>query len=131
MAHTMLYFHSFLVFFVWTRFAFAQVPRVIEFNVTWIKAAPDGYERDVITINGVWPLSPIHVAKNEVYMLRVYNGLNDGECITGIIQQVMQSLMPVHTHGIDQWGSNPYDGVDLVTQWYSSPFPWSSGSVLW
>jgi len=83
MAHTMLYFHSFLVFFVWTRFAFAQVPRVIEFNVTWIKAAPDGYERDVITINGVWPPSPIHVAKNEVYLLRVYNGLNDGECITG------------------------------------------------
>ena len=87
MGHTMLYFHSFLVFLVWTRFAFAQVPRVIEFNVTWIKAAPDGYERDVITINGVWPPSPIHVAKNEVYMLRVYNGLNDGECITGIISK--------------------------------------------
>jgi len=39
----------------------------------------------------------------------------------------MQSLMPVHTHGIDQWGSNPYDGVDLVTQWYFPLFPSASG----
>jgi len=123
MAHTMLWFHSFLALFSWTHLAIAQVPRVIEFNVTWITAAPDGYERDVITINGVWPPRPIHVTKNESYMLRVYNGLNDGECITGIISNDAESNPLVHTHGIDQWGSNPYDGVDLVTQWhYSLPF---------
>jgi len=95
---------------LWSQFAFAQVPRIIELNVSWIKAAPDGFERDVITFNGVWPPEAIRVRKDEIYILKVYNGLNDGECIT------------VHSHGIDQWGSNPYDGVDQVTQWYYSLF---------
>jgi FtsP/CotA-like multicopper oxidase with cupredoxin domain len=93
---------------LWIQFTLAEGPRVIELNVSWIKAAPDGVERDVITFNGVWPPETIRVSKDESYILKVYNGLNDSECIT------------MHSHGIDQFGSNPYDGVDQVTQWYDS-----------
>lgn len=81
---------------------------VIDWHVSWFNACPDGVCRNVITVNNQWPPATLRVKKREVYTLRVFNDLNDGECIT------------VHTHGIDQWGTNPHDGVDGVTQWYPS-----------
>ena len=80
--------------------------REFAFDVAWTKAAPDGYTRPVIGINGLWPPAPLWVEKNDDVVLYVNNLLNDGELIT------------VHTHGVDQVGTNYYDGVDQVTQWY-------------
>jgi hypothetical protein len=85
----------------------AQTPTVIDWHVSWFNACPDGFCRNLITVNNQWPPAVVRVKKREVYTLRVFNELNDGECIT------------VHTHGIDQWGSNPHDGVDGVTQWFA------------
>jgi iron transport multicopper oxidase len=95
----------------------AQTPIVIDWHVSWFNACPDGFCRNVITVNNQWPPAVVRVRKREVYTLRVFNELNDGECIT------------VHTHGIDQWGSNPHDGVDGVTQW-SAVFEFINGSGI-
>ena len=97
-------FSHFLVLLFAGLGAAQQLP-VIDWNVSWFNACPDGVCRNVITVNNQWPPPVVRVKRREVFTLRVYNQLNDGECIT------------IHTHGIDQWGNNPYDGVDGVTQW--------------
>ena len=82
------------------------VDRVVDWNVAWMTACPDGVCREVIGINGRWPPQAVWINKYDKLILRVRNFLNDGECIT------------VHTHGIDEPMANFYDGVDFVTQWY-------------
>ena len=82
--------------------------KIFEWEMSYVTAAPNGVERPVIGVNGAFPPPTITVCKGDQVVIRVTNNLNDGEYIT------------LHTHGIFQNGTNYYDGVDQVTQWYFS-----------
>ncbi|CAG8573960.1 4993_t:CDS:2, partial [Acaulospora morrowiae] len=64
--------------------------------------APDGYTRNIWTINGTLPGPTIRVTKGDSVKLRVYNELDEGTAI--------------HGHGFFQRGTNWYDGVPGQTQ---------------
>lgn len=71
-----------------------------------ITAAPNGVSRTVIGVNGQFPPPTIFVSKGDQVIIHVTNYLNDGEFVT------------LHTHGVFQNGTNYYDGVPQVTQWF-------------
>lgn len=75
----------------------------LDWNVTWVNAAPDGFERPVIGINGQWPCPQIDVDLGDRLIVDVYNGL--GNQSTGI-----------HWHGFHQYHSAVMDGSSSVTQ---------------
>jgi FtsP/CotA-like multicopper oxidase with cupredoxin domain len=108
-----LYFHSSRE--MWTLFFVALLGAGVEaatktftWNMSYVTASPNGVSRSVIGVNGHFPPPTIYVSKNDQVVIQVTNSLNDGEFIA------------LHTHGIFQNGSNYYDGVDQVTQWYTS-----------
>ncbi|KAF7718017.1 Iron transport multicopper oxidase [Penicillium ucsense] len=75
-----------------------------DFNVTWVNANPDGlHERQVVGINGQWPLPVIEVDKGDQLVVNMYNGL--GSHSTSI-----------HFHGMFQNSTNNMDGPSMVTQ---------------
>ncbi|KAJ5609385.1 Multicopper oxidase type 2 [Penicillium herquei] len=75
----------------------------LDWNVTWVNASPDGFERPVIGINGEWPCPQIDVDVGDRLIVDVYNGL--GNESTG-----------VHWHGMHQNGTGVMDGPSGVTQ---------------
>ncbi|CAG8126824.1 unnamed protein product [Penicillium salamii] len=75
----------------------------LEWNVTWVNASPDGFERPVIGINGEWPCPQIDVDVGDTLIVDVYNGL--GNQSTG-----------VHWHGMHQYATAVMDGSSGVTQ---------------
>lgn len=75
----------------------------LDWNVTWVNASPDGYERPVIGINGEWPCPQIDVDMGDRLIVDVYNGL--GNESTGI-----------HWHGFHQYATGVMDGSSGVTQ---------------
>ncbi|GAT19262.1 conidial pigment biosynthesis oxidase Abr1/brown 1 [Aspergillus luchuensis] len=75
----------------------------LDWNITWVTAAPDGYARPVIGINGHWPCPQIDVDVGDNLIVDVYNGL--GNESTGI-----------HWHGLHQNYNGYMDGVPGVTQ---------------
>lgn len=72
-------------------------------NVTWVTAAPDGFERPVIGINGQWPCPQIDVTVGDRLIVDVENGLGN------------QSTA-IHWHGFHQRMSGTMDGASWVTQ---------------
>ncbi|OCF35746.1 hypothetical protein I316_02236 [Kwoniella heveanensis BCC8398] len=79
-------------------------PQVREFNfeIGTAAANPDGYTRQVYTINGQFPAPLIEANTGDTIVAHVKNSLPDGQTI--------------HWHGITQNGSNHMDGVPGVTQ---------------
>lgn len=75
----------------------------LSWNVTWVNAAPDGFERPVIGINGQWPCPQIDVDLGDRLIVDLYNGLGDQS--TGI-----------HWHGFSQYMTGVMDGSSEVTQ---------------
>ncbi|KAJ5241234.1 Multicopper oxidase abr1 [Penicillium citrinum] len=75
----------------------------LEWNVTWVNAAPDGFERPVIGINNQWPCPQVDVEVGDRVIVDLYNGL--GNQSTGI-----------HWHGFKQYGTAIMDGATDVTQ---------------
>lgn len=75
----------------------------LNWNVTWVNAAPDGFERPVIGINGQWPCPQIDVDFGDRLIVDLYNGL--GNQSTGI-----------HWHGFHQYMTGVMDGSSEVTQ---------------
>ncbi|OQD88378.1 hypothetical protein PENANT_c004G11337 [Penicillium antarcticum] len=75
----------------------------LDWNVTWVNASPDGFERPVIGINGEWPCPQIDVDMGDRLIVDVYNGL--GNESTGI-----------HWHGFHQYATGVMDGASGVTQ---------------
>ncbi|KAJ5148876.1 hypothetical protein N7448_000454 [Penicillium atrosanguineum] len=75
----------------------------LDWNVTWVNASPDGFERPVIGINGQWPCPQIDVDVGDRLIVDVYNGL--GNQSTGI-----------HWHGFHQYATGVMDGASGVTQ---------------
>lgn len=87
--------------------AFGQlaVAKTAYYNWTigWTTAAPDGFERPVIGINGQWPCPQVDVDVGDTVVVDVYNDLGN------------QSTS-IHWHGIHQYGSNSMDGATGFTQ---------------
>jgi iron transport multicopper oxidase len=75
----------------------------LHWNITWVNAAPDGFERPVIGINGEWPCPQIDVDVGDRLIVEVENGL--GNQSTGI-----------HWHGMHQYMTATMDGGSGVTQ---------------
>ena len=72
-------------------------------SIDWVTAAPDGFSRPVIGINGQFPPPEVHIQKGDRVVAHVYNNL--GNQSTGI-----------HWHGIRQFGNAVYDGPTGFTQ---------------
>lgn len=76
----------------------------LDWNVGWVKANPDGLkEREVVGINGEWPLPAIEVNKGDRLVVNVHNGLPNHNT-------------SIHFHGIYQNGTNAMDGPPMVVQ---------------
>lgn len=74
-----------------------------DWNVGWVTAAPDGFSRPVIGINGEWPCPQIDVALGDRLVIDVHNDLGN------------QSTS-LHWHGLHQYGTNDMDGSSGATQ---------------
>ena len=74
-----------------------------KWDITWVTAAPDGFARPVIGINGQWPCPQIDVDVGDRIVVDVYNAL--GNQSTGL-----------HWHGIHQTGTGYMDGSSGATQ---------------
>lgn len=74
-----------------------------DWDITWVRAAPDGVERPVIGINGEWPCPPIEVDLGDTVIVNMYNALAN------------QSTS-LHWHGLHQYGTNEMDGATGITQ---------------
>ncbi|OAA61846.1 iron transport multicopper oxidase fet3 precursor [Niveomyces insectorum RCEF 264] len=72
-------------------------------DVTWVNAAPDGFERPVVGINGAWPCPTIEANVGDTIVVNLNNQL--GNETTGL-----------HFHGISQAATPWMDGPSGVTQ---------------
>jgi iron transport multicopper oxidase len=81
-------------------------------DITWVNAAPDGFSRPVIGINGKWPLPAIEAQLGERVTVVVNNKLGN-------------ESTSLHFHGLRQLDSNTMDGPSGMTQ---CPIP--PGSVF-
>ena len=93
---------SFLLLVALCQLAVAKVA-YYDWSIDWVSAAPDGFTRPVIGINGQWPPPEVHIDKGDRVIARVYNNL--GNQSTGI-----------HWHGIYQRGSQTMDGPSGISQ---------------
>ncbi|KGO77348.1 Multicopper oxidase, type 2 [Penicillium italicum] len=75
----------------------------LNWNLTWVNASPDGFQRPVIGINGQWPCPQIDVNVGDQLIVDVYNGLGN-------------ESTAIHWHGMRQFGSGVMDGAVGVTQ---------------
>src|ERR1700679_2021912 len=78
---------------------------VVTYNwkLGWINAAPDGFNRPVVAINGQFPLPTINVTLGDQIVINAVNNLGN-------------SSATLHFHGIFQNGTNAQDGPNQVTQ---------------
>lgn len=74
-----------------------------DWSVDWVTAAPDGFSRPVIGINGQWPPPEVHISKGDRFVANVYNNLGN-------------ESMSLHWHGIRQYGNAVQDGPTGFTQ---------------
>jgi iron transport multicopper oxidase len=72
-------------------------------NVGWVTAAPDGFSRPVIGINGQWPLPTIEATVGDTVVVNLVNNLGN-------------ETTSIHFHGITQRGTPFQDGPVGVTQ---------------
>ncbi|KFY74179.1 hypothetical protein V499_05777 [Pseudogymnoascus sp. VKM F-103] len=75
-----------------------------DFNVTWVRANPDGlFERATIGINNAWPPPTINADVGDTVIVNLENGL--GNATTSL-----------HFHGLFMNGTTEMDGAIEVTQ---------------
>lgn len=91
-----------LLFFGFAPLAFSKIV-TYDWHITWVNAAPDGYSRAVIGINGQWPCPQIDVNVGDRLIVKVWNDLGN------------QSTS-LHWHGIHQRGSTEMDGSSGTNQ---------------
>jgi iron transport multicopper oxidase len=83
-------------------FAFSKVV-TYDWNIGWVTAAPDGFPRPVIGINGEWPCPELRAEVGDKVVVTIHNNL--GNQSTGL-----------HWHGIHQYGQSYMDGAVGVSQ---------------
>lgn len=83
----------------------ASLAATLDYNwsIDFVTAAPDGFSRQVIGINGQWPCPTIEGSLGDTVTINITNNL--GTQSTGL-----------HFHGINQNGSPIMDGPSGVTQ---------------
>lgn len=74
-----------------------------DWTATWVNAAPDGFVRPVIGIDGQWPCPKIEASVGDTVVVKLTNHL--GNQTTGI-----------HFHGVSQVSTNFMDGPSMATQ---------------
>jgi iron transport multicopper oxidase len=75
-----------------------------DFNITWVRANPDGaFERPAIGINGQWPLPIMRATKGDRVIVNVDNQLGN-------------QTTSLHFHGIFMNGTTNMDGPGQVSQ---------------
>jgi iron transport multicopper oxidase len=94
--------NSFTVVLGLISFALAKTV-TYDWSIDFVNAAPDGFSRQVIGINGKWPCPPIEVNVGDTVVVHLTNNL--GTQTTGL-----------HFHGLDQRGTQFMDGPSGVTQ---------------
>lgn len=72
-------------------------------DIDWVTAAPDGFARPVVGINGKWPCPKMEATVGDTVVVNLRNNL--GNETTGM-----------HFHGIRQYGSPEMDGPVSATQ---------------
>lgn len=72
-----------------------------DWEITWVEAAPDGFSRPVIGVNGQWPCPLIEAHVGDTVVVNVKNCL--GNQTTGL-----------HFHGVNQLHTNFMDGASMV-----------------
>lgn len=77
--------------------------KTFHFNVTYVTASPDGYNRTVVGINNAWPCPEINVNRGDRVLIYVNNQLPDQNT-------------SLHVHGMFQHGTTQFDGPEFVTQ---------------
>jgi iron transport multicopper oxidase len=77
--------------------------RFYNWEATWVRAAPDGFQRPVIGIDGKWPPPPIIANLGETITVAYTNKLGN-------------ESSSLHWHGIHQLGTNQKDGGMPATQ---------------
>lgn len=96
-------FHSRAFFLSWLVGFTAAKDIHLDWNITWVWAAPDGFGRPMIGINDEWPCPLVNADLGDRLIVDVYNGL--GNQSTGI-----------HWHGFHQYMTGTMDGANQVTQ---------------
>lgn len=94
--------HSFAVFLSLFSVCLAKTI-TYTWSVDFVTAAPDGFSRQVIGINGAWPCPTIEGNVGDRVVIHLTNNL--GTQSTGL-----------HFHGLNQPGTQTMDGPSWVTQ---------------
>ncbi|KAF2998521.1 hypothetical protein E8E13_004478 [Curvularia kusanoi] len=94
-----------LSFSVLTIFATVAFGKTVTYNfdIGWVTAAPDGYSRQVIGINGQWPVPMIEANVGDTIVVNARNSLGN-------------QATSLHFHGMFQQGSAQSDGPVALTQ---------------
>ncbi|KAF2713503.1 multicopper oxidase, partial [Pleomassaria siparia CBS 279.74] len=96
-----------LLFASYASFSLAKTV-TYNFDIGWVRAAPDGFERPVIGVNGAWPNPTIEADVGDTIVVNTFNSLGN------------QSTS-LHFHGMYQNETNAYDGGVGVAQCPISP----------
>lgn len=96
--------------------------KLYNWSIDWVRAAPDGFERPVIGINGQWPCPALEVDVGEEVTIIVHNNLGN-------------ETTSLHFHGLSQMHTNEMDGPVGVTQCPIPPgstftYKWTVGPWL-
>lgn len=75
----------------------------VNWDLTWVNAAPDGFNRPLIAVNGQWPNPALTLNYGDILVLTVTNKLGN-------------ESTSVHFHGIEQRETAYADGPTAVTQ---------------
>ncbi|KAJ1302813.1 hypothetical protein OPQ81_003119 [Rhizoctonia solani] len=84
-----------------------------DFTISNVQAAPDGFERSVVAVNGQIPGTLIKANKGDTLRVNVTNQLTDSS---------MRRSTTIHWHGLFQPGTAAEDGPAFVTQCPISQF---------
>jgi iron transport multicopper oxidase len=77
--------------------------RTFNWNVGWVNAAPDGYTRAFVGINGQWPCPAINANIGDTIKINIVNNLGN-------------QTTSLHFHGLHQGGTTFEDGAAMVSQ---------------
>lgn len=95
--------HRLFTFFAATSLVAAKTV-TYDFDIGWVSANPDGqFERQVIGINGQWPIPTIEGDVGDRIIVNVVNSLGD-------------QATSLHFHGLFMNGTTHMDGPVQVTQ---------------
>jgi iron transport multicopper oxidase len=96
------HWNSLFVSLIYAPLAWGKI-NTYNWELGWINASPDGFERPVVAINGQFPLPTINVTLGDQIIINAVNNLGN-------------SSATLHFHGLYQNGSTSQDGPFQVSQ---------------